>query len=260
MVEIDSTGDLRKRTNKLFVKYGFRPSPVLDQNFLVDFGIIQRMLRYANVNKEDTVLEIGPGLGYVTEELLKNAGKVIAIEKDRKLENILKEELKADNFELIIEDCLNTDFPSFNKIVSHIPFSISAPLTFKFLDYDFELAVVLYQREFGEKMVTEPGDPKYGRLSVMMQYYFDVELKEIVPRNAFYPQPNVDGVVMLLKKKPVERDTKFDVFVREIFRYKNKNVKNAVKLAVGKDIEDNRKIDFLSVPEIIELYNKIKAM
>lgn len=233
----------------------------MDQNFLIDFGVIQRMLRYGKISKEDTVLEIGPGLGFITEELAKNSGKVIAVEKDKRLEPILKDILgKYDNIEFIMKDCLKTDFPKFDKMVSHIPFSISAPFTFKLLDYDFDIGVIIYQREFGEKMVMKPGDPKFGRLSVMAQCYFDVELKEILPRNSFYPQPNVDGCVIVLKKKDVERDKGFDDFVREIFRYKNKNVKNAVKIAFEKEIEDDRKVDFLKIPEIVELYKKVKDM
>lgn len=234
---------------------------MLDQNFLIDFGVIQRMLRYGKISKEDTVLEIGPGLGFITEELAKNSGKVIAVEKDKRLEPILKDILgKYDNIEFIMQDYLKTDFPKFNKIISHIPFSISAPFTFKLPDYDFDTGVVIYQREFGEKMVAEPGDPKFGRSSVIAQHYFDVELKEVLPRNSFYPQPNMDGCVIVLKKKDVERDKDFDDFVKEIFRYKNKNVKDAVKIAFGKEIEDERKIGILKIPEIVEIYKKVKSI
>jgi 16S rRNA (adenine1518-N6/adenine1519-N6)-dimethyltransferase len=253
--------DIRRKVTDLSVKYGFRSTPILDQYFLVDSGVIQREIRYADISKEDTVLEIGPGLGFITEILAQRAKKVIAIEKDKRLEPILKDELaKYSNIELIFEDALKTDFPKFDKIVSNIPYSISAPLTFKMLDYDFKSAVLLYQREFGEKMMYEAGDPKYGRLSVMIQYYFNAELKEIVPRGAFYPQPKVDGAIVVLRKKNILRDAEFDKFVREIFRYKNKNAKNAVELATGKKIEDDRKVDCLGVKEVIELYKKVKEL
>ncbi len=257
----DITEDLKRKITELSLKYGFRSSPILDQYFLTDSGVIQREIRYADITEEDTVLEIGPGLGFITEMLAQRAKKVIAIEKDKRLEPVLKGELgKYSNIELIFGDAIDVKFPKFDKIVSNIPYSISAPLTFKLLDCDFKTAVLMYQREFGEKMMYEAGDPKYGRLSVMIQYYFDAKLKEIVSKAAFSPQPQVDGAVVVLKKRDIPRDPQFDVFVREIFRYKNKNVKNAVELATGKAIADDRKVDYLSVKEVIELYKKIKEL
>lgn len=251
--------DSRKRISELFLKYNFRSTPVLDQFFLIDQSLIARLLRYASISKEDTVLEIGPGLGFITEELAKNSKKVIAVEKDKRLEPILRDAFGSlGNVELIFADALEIRFPKFDKIVSNIPYSISSPLTFKLLDYDFKLAVLLYQREFGEKMMSKPGDHEYGRLSVMVGYYFDAMFKEIIPRNSFYPQPQTDACVVTLSKKQLDRDGRFDVFVRELFRYKNKNVRNAVKLAVGKDIVDDRKVDYLTIEEIRELYSKIK--
>jgi 16S rRNA (adenine1518-N6/adenine1519-N6)-dimethyltransferase len=91
----------------------------------------------------------------------------------------------------------------------------------------------------------------------MAQYYFDVEIKETIPRSYFYPQPKVDSVIIVLKKKNVQRDVGFDAFIREIFRYKNKNVSNAVKLGVNKEIDDARKVDSLEIPELIELYREV---
>ncbi|NYZ79835.1 ribosomal RNA small subunit methyltransferase A [Candidatus Micrarchaeota archaeon] len=232
---------------------------MLDQYFIVNEGVIDRAIRYADVNKNDTVLEIGPGLAFITTEMAKKAGKVIAIELDKRLERVLKEEMKEyPNFELVMGDALKVVFPKFNKIVSAIPYSASAPITFKLLDYDFDAAVLFFQREFGEKMLAQPCEHEYGRLSVMAQYYFDVELKEVVPRSLFYPQPKVDSVIVLLKKKNVKRDPGFDVFIREIFRYKNKNVSNAVKMGIGKEIADERKVDSLEVAELRELYERLK--
>lgn len=257
MVEID----FKKRVSELYVKYSFRASPVLDQYFIINPGVIERCSRYAELSKDDTVLEVGPGLGFLTEELSKKAGKVIAVEADKKLETLLKSEFSnKKNVEFIFEDFLKIKTPKFNKIVSNIPYSISAPLTFRLLEYDFDKAVLFYQKEFGEKMLSEPGDHEYGRLSVMTQYYFDIEIKETVPKNYFYPQPKVDSCIIVLKRKKIERDRDFDNFVREIFRYKNKNVSNSVKMGVGKEIVDDRKTDYLSVEEVKELYKKVKEL
>jgi len=239
------------------LKYGFRPSPVLDQNFLIDKGVLERETKYAEIRKTDTVLEIGPGLGFLTELISKQAGKVIAVEKDKRLEKILSNELKQKNIELIFEDCLKISFPKFDKIVSNIPYSISAPLTFKLLDYDFEKAVLCYQKEFAEKMVAKPGSSDYGRLSVMIQYYFNAEIKEIVPKTCFHPQPKVDSAIGMLSKKNMERDKKFDEFVREIFRYSSKNVGTAVKIAYQKELKDERKVFMLGILELKEIFEKI---
>jgi 16S rRNA (adenine1518-N6/adenine1519-N6)-dimethyltransferase len=224
---------------------------------MVDSGVLERAARYADINSGDTVLEIGPGLGFLTKELAKRAGKVNCIEYDKKLQRVLSEELKEfSNIDIAYGDACKVDFPKFNKVVSNIPYSISAPLTFKLLDYDFDCAVLMYQKEFGEKMLSEPCTSEYGRLSVMAQYYFDVEMMEVIPKTCFFPQPKVDSVLMKLVKKKVERDEGFDVFIREVFRYKNKNISNAAKMAFGAEIDDIRKVDMLEIDELKEIYDK----
>lgn len=230
---------------------------MLDQVFVVDPNLIEREVRYAELTPADTILEIGPGLGFLTEALARLAGRVIAIEKDKRLEPVLRHEFAAQhNVEFVFEDCLEIEFPKFNKIVSNLPYSISAPFTFKLLDYDFERAIVCYQREFAEKMIQPAGSSEYGRLSVMVQYYFNARILECVPRNAFYPQPLVESAVVELTRKGMERNPKFDDFIREVFRYPNKDVRNAVKLATGKDISDDRKLRMLTILELEELFMK----
>lgn len=253
------TINLLDKVNSLSVKYGFRPSFVLDQNFMIDPGAIEREVRYGELDFSDTVLEIGPGLGFLTEQLARTVTKVIAIEKDKRLEPILTQELRGyGNIEYIWADALETDWPKFNKIIANIPYSISAPLTFKLLEYEFDKAVICYQKEFAEKMVTEAGTNDYGRLSVMVQYYFEPKILEVVPKDAFYPQPKVDSAIVSLVKKDVKREPEFDVFVRELFRYPSKDVHNAVKIAFKKEIEDTRKLFTLGIPELRKLYEKLK--
>jgi len=250
---------LKKRIRKLENKYGFRANPVLDQYFLKNESIIKRIARYGGIKPTDTVLEIGPGPGFLTQEIAEKAGKVIAIEKDKELKPVLKERLmKYKNIEYIWDDCLEIDYPEFNKTISSLPFSISTPFTFKLLDYDFEKAVLVYQKEVGEKMVAESGESNYGRLSVMIQTYYKPELKEIISKRHFYPMPKVDSAVMVLEPRDKERDEKYDKFIREIFRYRNKNLRNAMKHGFNIDREDDRKVKDLSLEELEEVYNKIK--
>ena len=146
---------LKPNVMRIQATYGFRPSFVLDQNFLTDQAGISRIVRYLELDKgKDTVLEVGPGLGFITAELARNAKKVIAIEKDTKLKPILSDELSQyENIEIIYGDALEAKFPEFNKFFSATPYSISSPLIFKLLDYDFDLGVMILQREFAEKMV-----------------------------------------------------------------------------------------------------------
>lgn len=255
----ETQGSLKDRFYALSKRYDFRYTPVLDQYFTIDMGVIQRAVKYAELTNEDTVLEIGPGMGFLTEEIAKTAGKVIAVEKDKRLEPLLKEVMeKHQNIECIFDDFLNINLPQFNKVVSNIPYSISAPLTFKLLEKEFETAVLFFQKEFAEKMCGKPSTSNYGRLTVMVQYYADVELKEVVPRHTFWPQPKTDAAIVVIKPKKIPQDIRFNNFVRDVFRYRNKDVKNAVKAAFGKDLEDNRKMHSLSVQDMHDLYEKLK--
>lgn len=251
--------NLKKKTKKLEAKHGFRANPVLDQYFLNNKKVIERFVRYARINSNDTVLEIGPGLGYVTQEIAKKANKVIVIEKDEQLKKPLTEELSSyDNIEYIWKDCLEIGFPKFDKIISSLPYGISAPITFKIAEHDFEKASLMYQREFGEKMKAKPGESNYGRLSVMAQTHFNVKLKEIVPKTNFYPKPDVDSAIITLTPTEKEINEKYSDFIREIFRYRNKNLSNAIKLGFNTTIEDERKVKDLSIKQLEETYEKIK--
>ncbi|MFW5902864.1 MAG: 16S rRNA (adenine(1518)-N(6)/adenine(1519)-N(6))-dimethyltransferase RsmA [archaeon] len=251
--------DLTKKIRKLEGKHGFRANPVLDQYFLRNKSIIQRIARYGRIKSTETVLEIGPGPGFLTQEIAEKAGKVIAIEKDKKLKPLLDQRLKKyDNIEYIWEDCLEVDYPEFDKTISSLPFSISTPFTFKLLDYDFEKAVLVYQKEVGEKMVAEPGDSNYGRLSVMIQTYYKPKLREIISKRHFYPMPKVDSAVMILEPRGKERNKKYDKFIREVFRYRNKNLRNAMKHGFSIDRSDDRKVKDLSLEELEEVFKEIK--
>ena len=130
------------------------------------------------MTKNDTVLEIGPGIGTLTIKLAEEAKKVIAIEQDTAIFNILSERLEnegIDNVELINGDAVKVDFPPFNKIVSNLPYQISSPITFKFLNHDFDLAVLMYQKEFAERMNGKVGTKEYSRLSAMLYFKAKVD-------------------------------------------------------------------------------------
>ncbi len=204
---------------------GIRLSKKLDQHFIVDDRILQREVEYANVNAEDTVLEIGPGIGTLTRHLAKAAKKVIVIEKDAKFEKIL---LEIPNTEVIIGDALKIDFPKCDKVLSNLPYSISSPLTFKVLEQPIKTAVLCYQKEFAERLIAKPGTKDYSRLSVNCSLRADVEILENVSKAKYYPRPKVDSAIVRLTPKEINLPEKFDSIVRALFQHKNQKVRNAL--------------------------------
>jgi len=238
----------------------------LGQNFLIDRNVAEREVNYAGINKDDVVLEIGPGDGILTKILAKKAKKIIAIELDKKLVENLKN-LIPDNVELIHNDVLKVDFaslPKFNKIVSNLPFQISSPVTFKILDYSFSLAVLIYQKEFADRMVARPGSKDYSRLSVGVYYKGSCELLETIPKTCFKPQPKVDSCIIRLapRKTPpfIVTDEKFFFeLTKNLFNHRRKKIKSTLKEAYRlnqKDLPylDNR-VEELTPEEIGNLSN-----
>lgn len=237
----------------------------LGQNFLIDESVADREVRYANVGDQDTVLEIGAGRGIITKKLAERAKKVIAIEIDKKLCNYLKNIL-PENVEIINDDATEIDFyslPKFNKIVANIPFQISSEITFKILDYEFDIAILIYQKEFAQRLVAKPRTKDYSRLTVNVYYKAYCNILELVPKSCFKPQPKVDSCIVSLirRKEPpfylVNEDFFFDL-TRELFNKRRKKIKNVIKKYI-KDIAqfpylDNR-VEELTPEQIGELSN-----
>jgi 16S rRNA (adenine1518-N6/adenine1519-N6)-dimethyltransferase len=208
----------------------------IGQNFLVDHHVAEREVAYAKIGMDDVVLEIGPGMGVLTTRLAKQAKQVIAIEIDEQLINHLQKGL-PENVLLIHDDALKIDFtslPDFNKIVSNLPFQISSPITFKFLNYDFTVAVLIYQKEFAERMIAKPKTEHYSRLSVGVYYKAHCELLETIPKTCFDPQPKVDScTVKLVPRKsppfPVSDEHFFFDLTRELFNHRRKKIKSTIR-------------------------------
>ena len=214
----------------LISKYNLRPNSDLGQNFLIVGDVIKREVERAEIKDSETILEIGPGLGVLTDELAKRAGKVYAIEKDSRIIEILKREYRWDNVKLIQGDALKIEFPEFNKVVSNLPYQISSPITFKLLNYDFEKAVLIYQLEFAQRMVAKPGERNYSRLSVMVQAKVDVDLVERIGRGAFYPKPKVDSAVIVMEPKPKDEQIELNEnLVKALFQHRKKLASKALK-------------------------------
>jgi len=210
---------------------GKRPSKRLGQHFLLDDSVLERAVRAANLSDKDTVLEIGPGMGNLTEELLRTGAHVVAVEQDPEFCKFLERRF-GDRISLVRADAVKAFLPEFNKVVSNLPYQISSPITFKLLDIGFEVAVLMLQREFAERMTAMHGTPEYGRLSVGVYYRSECEILFNVSRNAFWPQPKVDScVVSLVPRKPPFHVNDEDVFFRvtkAIFSHRRKKVMNSL--------------------------------
>jgi 16S rRNA (adenine1518-N6/adenine1519-N6)-dimethyltransferase len=210
---------------------GLRARKSLGQNFLMNERIAQRAVEHAKVDKEDTVLEIGPGLGILTRLLAKKAKRVIAVETEKKFLDLVK----TDNVEYIHGDALEVDLPPFDKVVANLPYSISTPITFRLLGpgIDFKLGVLMYQLEFAQRLGAVPGSKDYSRLSVSAYVRTDVEILDKVPSCSFWPQPKVDSCLVRLTPRPAPFQTRdWEVFhrvVKAAFSQRRKKIHNSIK-------------------------------
>ncbi len=238
-------GNTPNKTLELIKKYDFSIQKKYGQNFLVDSNILEAIVNGAGITKEDTVLEIGPGLGALTSYLCESAKKVIAVEVDKMLIPILKDTLKEyDNLELINDDILKVDIASLAKdvpegikVVANLPYYITTPIVMELLEKEINIAsiTVMVQKEVAERMKDGPGTKSYGALSLAVQYYSNPEILFTVSKNCFIPRPNVDSAVIKLDiYKPEERPVKISnpnqmfKIIRASFNQRRKTLVNAL--------------------------------
>lgn len=269
-------------TVELVKKHNFRFSKSLGQNFLVDQSVLNDIVQGAEISEEDHVIEIGPGVGTLTKELLKKAKKVTAIELDSDLIPILTEELGQDEkFTLIHKDALKVDFNELItedesvKLVANLPYYVTTPIIATLLNegYDFKSLTIMIQKEVAERINANPSTKEYGALSLLVQYYCNSEVIRKVAPSSFMPRPKVDSIVIRLDKLPqpkvqVKDEKLFFRVVRESFNMRRKTLSNALKtLKLPKEILDNaflnsnidprRRGETLSIEEFATLANHI---
>jgi 16S rRNA (adenine1518-N6/adenine1519-N6)-dimethyltransferase len=213
---------------------------VPSQNFLFDPGILKRIIQIANIKPDDTVLEIGPGPGRLTRLLSERAGRVVAVELDRKLYEKLTVYMRdRDNVELIRGDALRYPYEDIKekfKVVANIPYHITTPIIFKLLEQrDRLLSMTLtIQKEVAERIVAKPGSKKYGVPSLMVQYWGRPRMKFLISRKAFRPVPRVDSACLhvdVLKKPSVEviDEGLFFHVIKKAFSHRRKTLHNSLK-------------------------------
>jgi len=239
----------------------------LGQHFLINSSVAQREVTYAKLNKNDVILEIGPGKGIITLLLAEKAKQVIAIEIDKRLVEQLRPML-PENVTLICSDALSVNFhslPRFTKIVSNLPFEISSPLMFKFLDYTFSVAILIFQKDFAERLVASPGTKEYSRLTVGVSYKARCQILETVARNCFSPEPKVDSSIVELipynkPKFKVENEQYFFELTKQLFNHRRKKIRYMIKSIYG-NIEQlpylEKRVEELTPEQIGELSNQL---
>ena len=243
--------DLREETIAILNKYGLRANKKLGQNFLINESIIYDIVKKANVTKEDVVIEIGPGLGSLTKELINNAKKVIAIELDPNMIDILKSRFGIfDNFEVIYGDVLKLDLEEMIKgydsvkVVANLPYYITTPIIMKLLEDKLKIKsiTVMVQKEVGERICATHKDKEYGAITVSVQYYSEPQIIIDVPKENFLPAPEVDSCVIRLdmREKPLVslKDEKlFFRLVKGAFTQRRKTINNSLTCS-GKSKEE----------------------
>lgn len=278
------------RTLEIMKKYKFILKKSLGQNFLIDSNILDKIIAAADLKENKGVLEIGPGIGALTEKLAGTSAKVVAVELDRRLIPILSDILRpypnvtvlqGDILKVEVHELLQQHFQGVNSVsvVANLPYYITTPIIMKLLEDQLPLEniVVMVQKEVAQRMAAAPGGKDYGSLSIAVQFYSEAEIVTLVPRTVFIPRPNVDSCVIKLKKRtepPVQlEDTSFffDV-VKACFTQRRKTIWNNLIAFIANteiskeklaslleecNIDPIRRGETLSIQEYANLSNKL---
>ena len=246
-----------RNTIEILQKYKFNFQKKYGQNYLIDTNVLEKILSAAEITGEDCVLEIGPGIGTMTQRLAERAGEVVAVEIDRNLIPILEETLSPyDNVTVINEDILKVDIGRIAeeknggrpiKIVANLPYYITTPIIMGLFEnhVPLESITVMVQKEVAERMQVGPGTKDYGALSLAVQYYAKPEIVANVPPNCFIPRPTVGSAVIRLTcygKKPVQvtDERKMFALIRASFNQRRKTLVNSIGNAPGLGISKEK--------------------
>ncbi len=240
----DTNLSLMAKTKEIINRYDFAFKKNFGQNFLIDERVLNKIIASAEITKEDTVLEVGPGIGTLTQALARHAKKVIAVEIDKTLIPILEDVLSDfDNIEIINNDILKVDVAQLAadnggkslKVVANLPYYITTPIIMGILEQQLpvESITVMIQKEVALRMQAEPSTKDYGALSLAVRYYCEPYLVANVPQNCFMPRPNVDSAVIRLtlhKNPPVKTNNEQLMFklIKTAFSQRRKTLLNCI--------------------------------
>lgn len=224
----------KNEMGRLIAETGITPKKSKGQNFLIDNRVAERHVTYAEISKEEEVLEVGPGLGVLTKRLIEVSDHVTCIELDDVLATYIQGTY-GDRLTLLRGDAVKLEFPRFDKFVSNLPYSVSTPIIFKLLDYDFKKAIVMVQKEFADRMVADVGSPDYSRLTVNLFFRAECRILEKVPRSRFNPAPQVDSALVEILPRPapftVKDEGLFFKVTEATFNHRRKKIGTSLKAA-----------------------------
>lgn len=256
------------RTKAILNKYQFFFKKSLGQNFLIDVNILENIIKHAGINKETGVIEIGPGIGALTEQLAIHAEKVVAFEIDKRLIPILKDTLEPySNITLIHQDILKANVKEVMEeqfepdqsvhVVANLPYYITTPILMKLVRENLPVSsiTVMIQKEVADRMSAKPNTKSYGSLTIVLQYYTEAEVVMTVPKTVFMPQPNVDSAILKLtmrKEPPVEvyDEDFFFTIVKASFAQRRKTLLNNLKSYFKNEYEKDLIEDVLKEADI----------
>lgn len=280
------------RTKEILAKHGFTFKKSLGQNFLTEPNILRKIVATAAIDDQTNVIEVGPGIGALTEQLAKHARQVLAFEIDDRLIPVLQDTLAPySNIQVIHQDVLQADLSTMIreaftderpiKVVANLPYYITTPIMMHFLESQAPIQemVVMMQKEVADRISAVPGTKAYGSLSIAVQYYMEAELAFIVPKTVFVPQPNVDSAILKLTRRAtpaveVTDEKEFFKLTKAAFQLRRKTLWNNLQNSYGKDektkewlkaslaaseIDPTRRGETLSLAEFARLSNEMLA-
>lgn len=279
------------KTKKILNEYELKANKRFGQNFLIDDNILERIILASNIEKNDLIIEIGPGLGNLTEYILDEAKYSLLVEIDKNMINVLNNRfLDKEKYEIINEDVLKVDIDNLIdkiekekkikfddvKVVANLPYYITTPILFKLLQSSNRInkIVVMVQKEVAERMVAEPKTKDYGILTLMVEYLSDAKIEFIVPRESFIPAPNVTSAIISLnknKKYKVNNEELLFTLIHSAFAQRRKKMVNSLfstrfenlskeeieKIFVKSGISINSRAEELDLKSYITLVNNI---
>lgn len=284
----------RTRTRAIMEKYGIHTKKGFGQNFLTDLNVLKNIVSAAEITRDDNVIEIGPGIGALTEQLAQAAGEVLALEIDQDLIPVLAEVLAPyDNVTVLNQDVLQANLPELIKqqftdpsrpikVVANLPYYITSPILMNLLaaPVDWAAICVMMQKEVAQRLTAQPGTKQYGALTLAIEYQMTAEIAFNVSRRVFVPAPNVDSAIVVLRPRttplPVQPFNKQKLFgfIRGCFAHRRKSLWNNLQATIGKQpavkekmqailtalaISPQTRPERLTLEQFIELANALHA-
>jgi 16S rRNA (adenine1518-N6/adenine1519-N6)-dimethyltransferase len=242
-----------------------QPRKRFGQNFLVDHRVINQIISTISPNNDDSIIEIGPGKGAITFPIIEHLDHLSVIEIDRDLVSMLRSK-EQEKLTIYQADALTFDFsqiPNKLRVIGNLPYNISSPLLFHLLDYRKQIIDMTFmlQKEVVDRIVASPGNKIYGRLSVMMQAFYEVELMFVVPKESFEPQPKIESAILYLKtrEQPLVKNSKpLEEIVKLAFSQRRKTLKNCLKSVLNQsqtEIDLSQRAEMLSTENFVTLMN-----